>query len=162
MLAHFQGLFNKYGPLAAKGDHEWNNVQETSFFRILLCAGCCLSSVSDMYDQKLWTPDCMEFDYRNLPRKRMSQLMSILNNIADDELTNLEKVFAEVMVPFVPTKSYAAAYDDEQQRKGNRQKMKQAVNESRDTCYAHLFTQTSVGTTSGHVVNDTPQPVIFP
>lgn len=143
MLAHFQGLFNKLGPLTFHD--KWSAVKDTemfSFFRILLCAGCCLSSISDVYNQPQWAPDCMNFDIMNLPRVRMSQLMAILNSVGEDELTNLEKVFAEVMVPFVPTQNYAAAYDDEQQRKGNRQKMKQAVSRSRETCCDHRFTQT--------------------
>ena len=99
------------------------------FFCILLCCGCGLSSVSDLYAFPSWYPASMQYDRELVPRERMSQLMGVLDNAGSDDLERLEHVFSEVMVPFLPTKCYASAYDDEQQRKGNRKKMKQAVSE---------------------------------
>ena len=127
-VGHFLTMFNTKGPFMFK--NEWSAVEAKevySFIRILLTAGANKCSLSDVYDFPKWRPKSVEYDVGVLPWKRTSQFLKIMDQVGRREMTDLETLFSEALVPFIPTTSHCAAYDDEQQRKGNREKMKAAV-----------------------------------
>ena len=127
-VGHFLCIFNTKGPLIFK--EEWKEVRPIevySFIRILLTASANQCSLSDVYIFSQWRPKSVEYDVRVVVWDRMTQLIQMLDNIQQGEMAALEKLFSEALVPFIPTTSHCAAYDDEQQRKGNRKKMGAAV-----------------------------------